>query len=94
MGVDDFADSDLSPGKLGAIDGPAKHAFAVTPHDTNELAHYTRALYVGLDADVTVVMVGGETVQFKAVKAGTVLPIRVKIVTTATTASAYILGLW
>jgi hypothetical protein len=69
---------------------PASHAVAITPHATNELAHYTRAIYVGGAGNITLVTVGDETVQFVGVLAGTILPVRTKIVTTATTATSLV----
>jgi len=35
--------------------GPARQARAVTPHDTNELAQYSRGLIVGVAGDVALV---------------------------------------
>mgnify|MGYP006969344848 CR=1 FL=1 len=77
-------------------DGPAQHGAAITPHDTNELANVPRAVYVGGAGNLKVVLVGdGDTdfVTFTAVPAGTVLPIRPRIVHTDTTATALV-ALW
>lgn len=69
------------------IESPAESAAAVTPHDTNEIAA-TRALYVGGAGDLTVKLVNdSSTVALVGVPAGSVLPIRVKLVTTASTAT-------
>lgn len=64
----------------------AVHAYAVTPSDT---AHGSgSALFVGGAGDVAVLMSGGETVTFKAVPAGTLLPIQfTRIMSTNTTAT-------
>lgn len=78
-------------------EAPADDAASVTPHDTTELAYITRGLYVGTAGDVTVVMAGsGTDITFKAVPAGTILPIRVKIVkdTGTTQAAGDIIALW
>lgn len=81
-------------GLLPGMDAPAEGAYAVTKHDTNELDPYSRAIYVGGAGDLTVVMRSDETatpVTFTAVPAGTVLPIRCKLVrSTATTATAIV----
>lgn len=68
---------------------PAFNAEVVVPHDTNTLAKVSRALYVGVSGDVSVQMVGtGTAIVFKAVPAGTMLPIRItRVNATATTAT-------
>jgi hypothetical protein len=58
---DDFSTSST------ALDSPAKHAAAITPSNTNDLAFATRAVYIGASGDLTVIMVGGETVTYTAV---------------------------
>lgn len=72
--------------QLGA---PLIQAETVTPSDSVDVTNTTRGLYVGVTGDVSVIMQGGATVLFKAVPAGTLLPIRVSRVratgTTATT---------
>ena len=61
---------------------------AVTPHDTNELAHTTMALWVGGAGNVSVVDAKGNTVTITGVAAGTRLPISVnKVRATGTTAT-------
>ena len=64
--------------QLAALESPAFSAFAVTPHDTNDLAYTTRGLYVGVSGDVKVDMAGsGTAVVFTALAAGVVHPLRV-----------------
>ena len=68
---------------------PFEHALDVVAHDTNELTFVTRGLMVTTAGDVTVVMIGGETVLLPGLLPGTVYPHRVKqvkITGTATTA--------
>lgn len=75
---------------------PATGAFAVTPHDTNELATYSRALYIGTAGDITVRMVGegGSTnVLFQNVPVG-ILDIEVKLVLSTGTAASDIVALF
>ena len=83
MGQDSFA------GKNDAVTIPATAAIAVTPHDTNELAEYSRGIYLGVGGDVTVVMSnGGTAVLFKNLAGGIIHPIRAKIIkSTGTTAT-------
>lgn len=71
-------------------DAPATNAHAVSAHDTNELSPYARMLYIGGAGNLTVVTVDGDEVAM-TVTAGTLLPLRVKIVkSTGLTASAII----
>lgn len=64
----------------------AKQADAVTKSDSTTI-FATRALYVGTTGDVAVVFAdGGGTKTFKAVPAGSILPISVTKVMNATTA--------
>lgn len=78
---------------ISGLSAPASDAVAVTPSDSTVLTT-TRGLYVGGAGNVTVIMLGGETVTFTAVPAGTLLPVRVtKVKSTSTTATA-IVALW
>lgn len=54
----------------------------------------TKAVYVGGTGDLNVVMNGGQTVLFSAVPAGSLLPISVKQVLSASTTASLILGIW
>lgn len=73
---------------------PLTSAASVTPHNTNELSYVTRALYVGGVGDVAVTMQDGGEVTFVGVPAGTILPIRVKIVKATGTDATDIVALW
>jgi hypothetical protein len=80
--VDPFATLAVSPL------GPANDAFAVTPSDSVAFASVATRLYVGGAGDVTLITHAGNTVLFKSVPAGTVLPIRcTQVMNTATTAT-------
>lgn len=69
------------------LDAPATSAVAVTPSDSTPLAFLSRALYVGVSGDLTVIMMDGETATFTAAPVG-ILPIRVsQVKATATTAT-------
>ncbi len=81
--------------KVDAGTRAAAHAFAITPNDGADLTHETRAIYVGGAGDVNLVTAGGETVLFKALSAGTVLPIRAtRVLATSTTAAMNLVGLY
>lgn len=75
---------------------PADYAFAITPDATTDLANFTRAIYVGASGNLAVTMVSETTntfVTFTSVPAGSILPIRAKRVSTASTANS-IVGLY
>lgn len=82
------------PYRLDANDtAPCSSAFAVTPHDTNELPNITRGLYIGSGGNVVVTM-DSSNITFANVPAGTILPIECsKVLATGTTASN-IVALW
>lgn len=83
---------DAFDGLQDGIISPASHAFAITPHATDELTQVTRAIYVGGEGDVELVLRGDTAaVVFSAVPAGTLLPVRAKrVVSTNTTATALV----
>lgn len=69
------------------LTGPFYRAVAVNPSDNVDLAELPRALYVGVAGDVTVIL-SRDTVAvlFKAVPAGTILPVRARrVLDTGTT---------
>ncbi len=89
-----MAAEDVSALKQEGLDSPARHAAAVTPHDTNELTAVTRGVWVGVGGDVAVTTVGGESVTIVGVQAGTMLPIRVKIIKNTATTATDMLAWW
>ena len=79
------------------LDSPALNLAAVTPHDTNELANFSRALWVGDitgGTDLKVTTVGGTTETLKGVQAGIPIPVRAKIVFATGTTVASIVALY
>jgi hypothetical protein len=67
---------------------PCYDAGAVTPHDTNDLAYLSRALYVGGDGNINLITANGSTVLFPSLVAGTILPVRCsRVMSTSTTAT-------
>jgi len=74
---------------------PALKGFAVTKHDTNELPYVTRALFVGVGGDVSVILRDDETaVLLKNVPSGAMLPLRVKQVKSTDTTATNMIGLY
>lgn len=83
--------SDRFANHAATIDGPAQHAFEITPDDVELLDEVTRGLYVGTGGDLAAIMATGATVSFTNIISGTVLPIRVQaILATGTTASGIV----
>lgn len=84
---DEFASQ--NPG----LTSPAADAYAVTPHDTNELAKWTRGIHVqGAGGDIALVTASGTTITVYIDKGG-VLPIRAKIIKSTGTTATGIVGL-
>lgn len=85
---------DLMPAHPQLPDTPCAFAAAVTPDDVNELGNVTRALYVGVTGDVTVVMAGkGTAVLFKAMPVGLYV-MRVRQVKAGGTTATNLVALW
>ena len=69
--------------------------FAVTPHDTNDLANPCDALYVGTGgAALKVDTAGGDTVVFGNVVSGDLIPVRVTRVYNTGTGCSNIVALY
>lgn len=73
---------------------PAKYAFSITPHDTNELSHVTRGLLVGVAGNVNVVLAGDTDAVVIALAAGIIHPLRAKIVKSTSTTATGIVGVY
>lgn len=79
--------------RSAAPEGPAEVAFAISPHATDELAEVTRAIYVGTGGDLALIDSAGNAVTFRAVPAGSVLPVRARAVRITGTTAADLVGL-
>ncbi len=68
---------------------PASRCFTITPDDNADLAHATKAIYIGTAGDLAVIPLrGSEAVVFRNLPAGGLLDVRAKAVhATGTTAS-------
>lgn len=77
-----------------SLDSPASRAEAISPHDTNPLGTPTRAIYVGGTGDVVLRAIGSAAdVTFKAVPAGSVLPVRASHVRSTSTTATHLVAL-
>lgn len=82
-----------SAANLG-LNQPAHDGCEVTSSDKDDLPNVSRWIYVGSTGDVQVILMGGQTVLFTAVPAGTLLPIRVTRVMAAGTTASDVVALW
>ena len=81
--------SDKFENYKAGLDSPIENAQAVTA-GPSALSNTTRAIYVGTAGSITVTMVGGQSVTFSNVPAGSTLPFRV----THVTAGSDVVALW
>ena len=73
---------------------PAVKAFAITPDDSADLARLTRAIYVGVTGNISLILKGDDAaVTFVGVPAGTILPLRVTRVRSTGTTATDLVGL-
>lgn len=67
----------------------------MTPHDSNDLAAVSRAIFIGGAGNIYVDLVGGETaVVFVGLSAGDILPVRATRVRSTSTTATSIVALW
>ena len=86
--ADEFASN------ASGLDSPATRAAAVTPNDSTDLATAARALYIGGAGNVSLDTVGGDTVTFTGLAAGTILAVRTARVRSTSTTATAIVALW
>jgi len=73
---------------------PAEDCFAIVPSETADLPRATKAIYIGLSGDVTLIPVRGTTpVVFKKLAAGTILDVRVRAIRVTGTTAGDLVGL-
>ena len=75
------------------INTPALNAKEIVPADA-DLTNYTRGIYVGGTGDLTVMTIAGDTVTFKAVPIGVVIPIVAKQIRATLTTATLIVAMW
>jgi len=77
-----------------SLTSPPEEGAAILPDDAAELAHATRALYVGGAGDLRVRLLGGAVVTLAGVPAGSLLPLRLRQVFAAGTGATGLVGFW
>ena len=83
--------SDSFASYAGGLTAPAFSAFAIGTADYGSaLAETTRALYVGTGGAVVATLANGAAATFENVQDGSILPVRVSEVGTATTATGIV----
>lgn len=76
---------------VDSVMASARKGFAITPHDSTELALTPKAVWVGGAGNLVVRLVDDSSdITISGVAAGTLLPIRPKLVKTTTTATLLI----
>lgn len=76
------------------LSSPAIDGSMIVPNDADDLAHVTRALYVGGGGQIAAQLASGSMVTFAAVPSGTLLPLRVRRVMSTGTSADGLVGLW
>jgi hypothetical protein len=72
---------------------PGANAASITPNDNSDLSFVTRFIYIGGAGDLTVV-VGGQTITFKACPLGLLLPVRASRVMATNTTASFLVAIW
>ncbi|MDZ7588222.1 MAG: hypothetical protein U5J78_03345 [Parasphingorhabdus sp.] len=72
---------------------PARRAFAIAPHATNEIDPLPKAIIVGGDGNIALRAVDSTADVTIAVKAGQVLPVRAQYIRVAGTTATGLVGL-
>lgn len=73
---------------------PITDGVAVTPHDTNDLAQTSRALWVGGAGNIKLITAEGNTLTLSGITAGTLIPIRCSRVFSTDTTATLIVNLY
>lgn len=79
---------------VNGLADPARIAFAITPHASNEVDPLPKALYIGTGGDLVGRAVGSSAdVTFRNLASGQILDVRLQYVRATGTTAANILGL-
>jgi len=79
---------------VNGLSDPARDAFAITPHATNEISPLPKAVFIGTGGDLVGRPAGSSAdVTFKNLTSGQVLPVRFQYVRASGTTATDIVGL-
>ncbi len=76
------------------LTSPAIDGSMIVPDDGGDLAHVSRAIYVGSGGQVAAQLASGSMVTLSAVPSGTLLPLRVRRVMATGTSAGNLVALW
>lgn len=76
-----------------APDLQARRLVAITPHDTNDLAYVTKAVYIGTGGTISIIAADDTAAVSLTVQDGAVLPIRAKRIRETGTTATGIVGM-
>jgi hypothetical protein len=80
--------------QIDTLSQPAREAFAITPHATNEVDPLPKAIFVGTGGNITLRAAdSGLDVVFKNVASGQILDVRARFVRASGTTATDIVGL-
>jgi len=76
------------------LTSPAIDGAMIVPDDGGDLAHVTRAIYVGTGGQIAAQLASGSTITLAAVPGGTLLPLRIRRVMATGTSAGDLVALW
>lgn len=77
-----------------SVIAPARRTFEISPSDSQDLAQFTKAIYVGNGGDIVLQTVGSDTaVTFANVQDGSILDLRCNSVRATGTTASNLVGL-
>ena len=89
------AATDTYGGFRGALSSPYVKAFAITPHDTNQLGYVTRAIYVGGAGNIHLQLADDSaSVTIYGALAGSTITVRARLVGSTYTTATHLVGLY
>lgn len=80
--------------RTSSVSGPIRRGVAITPSDTVDLVEITRALSIGVDGDITVIMADDTVAVLLKNRSSGDYPYMVKRVMTTGTTATNIVGLY
>jgi len=86
--------ADRFDNQLDSLSQPARLAFAITPHATNEIDPLPKAIYVGSGGNVTLRSIDGTAdIVLRNVASGQIIDVRARYIRASGTTASDIVGL-